>query len=43
MVDRGAFGRFGASRLLGSRGNAGNVVCVVSYNSSYVEIATNCV
>ncbi|HMB53404.1 MAG TPA: hypothetical protein VKU40_08810, partial [Thermoanaerobaculia bacterium] len=43
VVDSGAFGRFGASRLLGSRGNAGNVVCVVSYNSSYVEIATNCV
>jgi hypothetical protein len=43
VVSSGALGRFGASRLLGNRGNAGSTVCVVSYDATYTEIATNCV
>jgi len=43
VVSSGATGRFGASKLIGSRGTAGTTTCVGDYDGSYAAIgSTTC-
>lgn len=41
-VATGAQGKFGASKLVGTRGTAGTVACVASYDAAYAAVPTTC-